>query len=297
MAKEVYWHLPGFFIHFYINQVMLDMMTEFPEKFNDGYTGGSVYGTFPGAVWNGGRAVFGKVDTTIMKTVIHTYNNLGVSVRFTWTNSYIGEDLIHDEYCNTIMDIANNGMNQVLCNSRILEDYLRDKYPDFDYISSTTKRLTNPDDFEKELESGRFFMAVLDYDLNHDEETLKRLEKYADKVEILADEICFPNCPKRLAHYNAESKAQISQDKNYKPFDCPNTHMKPEFELCKKRPAFISNEEIGSYIDRGFVNYKLVGRGLPQKLVIDSYLYYLVKPEERMFIRNRLIEILDKLMK
>ena len=163
------------------------------------------------------------------------------------------------------------------------------------YISSTTKRLTKAEDFEKEIESG-FFMAVLDYDLNHDEETLKRIEKYADKVEILVDEICFPNCPKRLAHYTAESKAQLSQDKNYKPFDCPNMRTKPSFELCKKRPAFISNEEIGSYIDRGFVNYKLVGRGLPQKLVIDSYLYYLVNPDDRKFIRDRLVSILAKLM-
>ena len=181
MVKEVYWHLPGFFIHFYINQVMLDMMEEFPEKFVDGYTAGSVYGTFPGAVWNGGRAVFGNVDTTIMKTVIGTYNKMGVPVRFTWTNSLLDESQIHDEYCNTIMKLANNGMNQVLCNSKVLEEYLRDKYPDFEYISSTTKRLTKAEDFEKELESG-FFMAVLDYDLNHDEETLKRIEKYADKV-------------------------------------------------------------------------------------------------------------------
>ena len=62
-----------------------------------------------------------------------------------------------------------------------------------------------------------------------------------------------------------------------------------------KRPAFISNDEIGSYIERGFVNFKLVGRGLPESLVIDSYLYFLVKDEERAFIGDKLKKTLDRI--
>lgn len=55
MAKEVYWHLPGFFVNFYLYQVLIDMWKEYPDKFIEGYKVGSVYGTFPGAIWNGGR--------------------------------------------------------------------------------------------------------------------------------------------------------------------------------------------------------------------------------------------------
>ena len=64
-----------------------------------------------------------------------------------------------------------------------------------------------------------------------------------------------------------------------------------------KRPSFISNEEIGSYIDRGYVNFKIVGRGLPMDFVKESYLYYLVKEEERDFIRAKMDNLLSQFAK
>ena len=59
MAKEVYWHLPGLCSFRLMNQILLNLMKDYPSKFKEGYKIGSVYGTFPGAIWNGGRAVFG----------------------------------------------------------------------------------------------------------------------------------------------------------------------------------------------------------------------------------------------
>ena len=293
MARNVYWHLPGFCVNFYLNQVIINLMHEYPDKFRDGYKVGSVYGTFPGAIWNGGRAVIGMMQKSQMKQILDTYEKLDAPVRFTWTNSLIEEEYLNDTYCNMIMKLADNGHNQVLCNSEVLEHYLREHYPGFEYISSTTKRIKNLEDFTKELDKD-FFMAVLDYDLNHDEKVLKALEPNAARVEILVDEVCFPNCPMRSNHYLAESRQQLEFDRG-KPFPCPNFKKAPSFEDAKKRPAFISNDEIGSYIDRGFVNFKLVGRGLPESLVIDSYLYFLVKDEEREFIGDKLQKTLMRI--
>lgn len=293
--KEVYWHLPGFFYFFYLNQIIINLMKEYPEKFNDGYKVGSVYGTFPGAIWNGGRAVFGLTAKKDMEAVISTYNRMGVPVRFTWTNSILEEEHVYDTYCNLIMSLADNGMNQVLVNREVLETYLRGKYPNFKYISSTTKRIKDLESFKNELDKD-YFMCVLDYDLNHDEEVLKAIEPCADRVEILVDEVCFSNCPKRTNHYKDESLMQLTFDKGTT-FDCPNKTTKPSFEESMKRPAFISAEQIGSYIDRGFVNFKLVGRGLPMQMVKDSYMYYLVKPEHRDFISAKLIKTLEAITK
>ena len=36
------------------------------------------------------------------------------------------------------------------------------------------------------------------------------------------------------------------------------------------------------------MNFKLVGRGLPKEMVLDSYMYYMVKDEHREFIRNKI---------
>ena len=269
-------------------------MKEHPDKFRDGYKIGSVYGTFPGAIWNGGRHVHGISDKNSMEQIIGTFNRFDVPVRFTWTNSLIEDKHVNDTYCNLIMDIANNGKNQVLVNSKPLEDYLKANYPHFEYISSTTKRITTLEGMKKELDNG-YFMVVLDYDLNHNEEVLKALEPEASRVEILVDEICYPGCPKRTEHYKDESLRQLTFDRGT-PFKCPNRSTAPCFEESMKRPAFISNEEIGSYIDRGYVNFKLVGRGLPQEMVLDSYMYYLVKDEHREFIRNKIDKTMKTLM-
>lgn len=290
--KEIYWHLPGFCVHFYLNQAVIMLMNKYPEKFRDGYRIGSVYGTFPGAIWNGGRAVFGIYPKHNIEQVITTYNKLDVPVRFTWTNSILEEKHLNDTYCNMIMHIADNGKNQVLTNTDVLEKYIRENYPNFKFISSTTKRILDPEVLKAELDK-EYFMVVLDYDLNHDESVLASLEPVADRVEILVDEICYPNCPKRKDHYASESQAQLEFDVDSR-FDCPNTKVKPSFAESKKRPAFIGNSDIGSYIDRGFRNFKLVGRGLPIEFVKDSYMYYLVKDEYRDEIRAKLESMLTK---
>lgn len=293
--KEIYWHLPGLCSLRYLNIVFLGLMKQYPEKFREGYKIASVYGTFPGAIWNGGRSVFGKATESDMEKIIKAYNDNGVPVRFTWTNSLLEEKHMGDAFCNRIMELADNGFNQVLVNRDCLEQHIRKNYPNYPMISSTTKRMTDLQGIKEELEKD-YHLVVLDYDLNHDEEVLKELEPYAGKLEILVNEICYPHCPMRKMHYRDESRAQLENDtKSF--FDCPNKSTPRVFSECKKRPAFISNEEIGSYIERGYVNFKIVGRGLPPQFALDSYLYFLVKDEERSFIEKQVKAVLGPMFR
>ncbi len=293
MDKKIYWHLPGFCSHKDLNIIIIDLMREYQYCFREGYSIGSVYGTFPGCIWNGGRTVLGFTSKNDAVKLIKEYNSRKVPLRFTWTNPLIGEELVHDSLCNLVMRLADNGMNQVLVNSPVLEEYLRKEYPGYKFISSTTKRITDTGELNKELERD-YFMVVLDYDLNHDEAVLKSLEPQARRVEILVDEICFPNCPRRLEHYKDEALKQLEFE-IAPPFPCHNRQNKKSFEDCKQRPAFISNEQMKEYIDRGFINFKLVGRGLPPALVLDSYLYYLVNDADREFIRGRVQKKLEEI--
>jgi len=290
MAKEVYWHLPGLCNFRIINQILMNLMKDYPSKFREGYKIGSVYGTFPGAIWNGGRAVFGTAYKGDIDKIIKMYNSRGVPVRFTWTNTLLEEKHNLDTYCNMIMKLADKKKNQVLVNAPSLEEYIRKEYPDFAVISSTTKRLVDVSSIKEELAKD-YHLVVLDYDLNHEEEVLKELEPVADKIEILVNEICSPKCPKRAEHYRAESLSQLEFDQTTA-FQCPHQNAKRGFNESMKRPAFISNEEIGSYIDRGYVNFKIVGRGLSPEFLMDSYAYFLAKDEHREFIRNKMNQIL-----
>lgn len=290
-TKEIYWHLPGLCYCRFLNHALFNLMKEHPDKFRDGYKIGSVYGTIPGAIWNGGRSVFGITSKGDIEKIIKSYNDRGIPARFTWTNSLLEEKHVYDTYCNLIMKIADNGMNQILANRDCLEEYLRKEYPGYKVISSTTKRMTDITGLKEELQKD-YHLVVLDYDLNHEEEVLKELEPYAGKVEILVNEICYPKCPMRKQHYADEARAQLEYD-TQSVFKCPNKSTPRVFEECMKRPAFISNEQIGEYIDRGYVNFKIVGRGLPMDFVKESYLYFLVKDEEREFIRKKMDAILD----
>lgn len=294
-AKEVYWHLPGFCYFRLLNQMILNMMKDYPDKFRDGYKIGSAYGSFPGAIWNGGRTVFGITGKSDIEAVLKLYNSRGVPVRFTWTNALIEERHTYDTYCNLIMKLADNGLNQVLVNTPVLEEYIRKEYPRFPLISSTTKRIVGVDGVLEELKKD-YYLVVLDYDLNHNEEALKVLEPYASRLEILVNEVCFPNCPKRSEHYLQQSKLQLEYDINTG-FPCPNNTRERKFEECTKRPSFISNEEIQNYIDRGYVNFKIVGRGMPLEFVKESYLYFLVKDEHREFIRTKIDYLLAQAQK
>ena len=294
-AKEVYWHLPGFCYFRLLNQVVINLMKDYPDKFREGYRIGSVYGTFPGAIWNGGRAVFGITGKNDMESILKTYNSRGIPVRFTWTNSLLEEKHLQDTYCNLIMRLADNGLNQVLVNTPVLEEYIRREYPHFPVISSTTKRITGLEGVLNELKKD-YYLVVLDYDLNHDEDTLKAIEPYAGRVELLVNEVCYPGCSKRAEHYRQQSLMQLEYDVNTS-FPCPNHTQERSFSECKKRPAFISNEQIGDYIERGFTNFKIAGRGMPMSYVEESYLYFLVKEEHREFIRGKIDGLFEQFKK
>lgn len=292
--ETIYWHLPGLCLSGVINHVWFDTMKRFPEMFHENYKIGSVYGTFPGAIWNGGRNyATGSSSEKEVENIIKSYNVLGIPARFTWTNVLLDETHVDDAYCNMIMRAGNNGMNQVLVNSAALEDYVRRTYPDYKVLSSTTKRILSIDKLIEELEKD-YYLVVLDYDLNHNESVIERLRPYADRIEILVNETCRPNCPNRVAHYRDISKCQLEH--NGKWFACTDTNPDARtFSGCMKRPQFMSTNDIVEYSKMGYRNFKIVGRGLSPEFYLDSLTYYFVKPENREFIRKYMDGILSKM--
>ena len=54
-------------------------------------------------------------------------------------------------------------------------------------------------------------------------------------------------------------------------------------------PAFIGVEDIKeTYLPMGFSNFKIEGRGLGSALVLEFLLYYLVKPEHQLEVREEI---------
>ena len=125
--------------------------------------------------------MLGKAGKQDIEAILKVYNSRGIPARFTWTNALLEEKHLQDPYCNLIMELADNGINQVLVNTPVLEEYIRRKYPAYRLISSTTKRITGVEGLLEELKKD-YYLVVLDYDLNHDKQALNAVGDQAGRV-------------------------------------------------------------------------------------------------------------------
>lgn len=160
-----------------------------------------------------------------------------------------------------------------------MENYIKEFYPNYGFISSTTKCLNKKEDFKEEL-SKDYKMICLDYNLNHNFNLLESLtEEEKNKCEFLVNPICPPGCPNRKEHYKLNSLFHLNYGKNYTMTSCGIKQSLVHPNTCKQS-NFISPDEIFNYYSKqGFSYYKLEGRTLDTISVGVNYVKYMVKPE------------------
>lgn len=296
---SIRFHLPSFTTHFSLNKLMIETLRDHPEYFIDGLEIASVFGCFDGSLWNGGRNVRGEFDPRITERIIKVFDELKVPIRFTFTNPLITEEHLSDKNCNEILKMADNGINQVIVMSDILEEYIRENYPNYKITSSTCKEIRDMDGVNAELEKP-YNLVVLDYNWNN---KFDELEKIKDKgrCEILVNALCQPNCPRRGEHYRSIGKHQIEHCKaaqspigdtlQFESFACP--FMGRTIYDITELPTFISPEAIqDKYLPMGFKEFKIEGRSASDIDMLETYMYYFAKPETRDKVR---FEMLKKL--
>lgn len=287
----IYFHLPDYNQHFNLNLLFHDLMQFKPEYFRPNVKIGSVYGSFPGAIWNGGRTILGGFASR--EDIINCYkafNDRGIAVRHTFTNSLIKGNMVYDTYCNIIMELGHNGVNEVLVNSPELEEYIREHFPNYPMISSTTKRIKSINKLKEEVNKG-YKLVVLDYALNRSGEIYSLPNK--EKYEILVDAYCCDDCPNRLKHYKSLAEDQLAfghLDTENPPMGCE--YIAEDFyDIMEKRNSFIKADEIYNfYYELGFRNFKIEGRTVNPFDVLESYVYYMGLPEYRDRIRLMMLK-------
>ena len=295
-------HLPGIYTHFKFNLIFATVLEQFPQYFRDVEIA-SFYGAFPQSIWNGGRTQEGLCDKRYVKMVLNAFNEKGIPVRFTFTNPALEKKHLNDKFCNMVMSLANNGLNEAIVVSPILEDYIRKTYPKFKLTSSTCKRLDDGERLAAELEKD-YSIVVVDYDLNNKFDILEKLP-HKDKCEFLVNSNCRPACPNRAQHYYNVGVQQINYanhmrkypDQPYDPIifgdgkdqNCPfftrnifdvrdlSTNIKPD-DIWEK------------YLPMGFNQFKIEGRTAWLFNLIETYVYYMAKPEFADKARYTLID-------
>lgn len=301
---EFGFHIPDFGAHFRLNLTLVNTLETHPEYFHDGLKISSLFGTFPGSVWNGGRYLGGSAEMRSINDIIRVFNEKDIPLRFTFTNPLLKKEHLGDSYCNQIMRAANNGLNEVIVMSPILEEYIRTNYPDYPVTSSTCKQIEDMDGVLEELKKD-YKYVVLDYNWNNKFEELEKIDPAdRERCEILVNPCCIANCPRRGEHYRYIGEEHIKawehsknmlnkQPYKYNDFECP--YINGSIYDITDRGNFVSVQTIiEKYVPMGFKNFKIEGRTTPDINLLETYIYYMVKPEYQDKLRLNMLSILTE---
>lgn len=275
--------LPGMYEHanFYFN--LLELKLTNPEYFYDNIEIEIIYGNPQFCIWDGGR-IFQQYDQASkekIEEIIHIYNNnFNIPIRYVFTNKCLEKKHYYNRFGNLLMELGANGPNEVVVADDNFMQYLKENYPTYKYVSSTTKCLINTEDVLNELHKEDYKLVCLDYNLNHHMNFLKELNpEEKQKTEFLVNAICGPGCPNRLDHYYKNSQSHLECGRPYHMGYCTIAHKDTSFN--EKKHHITYQDICNIYEPLGFEHYKLEGRTWTDLDLILSVSNYLVKPEYR----------------
>lgn len=283
--------IPGLYYHHELNFKLLNLMEKNPNMFYPNIEIEAVYGVFPWSILDGGR-IFPQskhVTTDEIKRISEKYNDFNVAVRLVCTNSQLTEKHFNDRFSNLMLELCNKKGNQiVVANDKLLE-YIKTKYKNYEFISSTTKCLKK-EDFIKELSKDFYSEVCLDYNLNTNLELLNSLYKVQkEKCEFLCNAICPPSCPTRKHHYKLNSLYQLQYGREYGVPYCGISGSNISCTTRNYTNNFSYDKILNVYEPMGFQHFKLEGRTLPTEVQAIIYGEYMAKPEYKDELISQLL--------
>ena len=287
---KAYYHLPGLFEFYELYRMFLPLFREHREYFYDWCEIGSIYGAPGDCHWGGGRVGFGDQRPEDVARLMREYD---ISSRLTFSNSLLQEEHLADSKCNalcTLFEKNGSAENGVILCSDLLLDSLRERYPGFYFVSSTTKVLTEFRQLEAELDREAFRYVVPDFRLNKAFDRLNALPaEKKRKVEFLCNECCRFDCRDRKACYENVSRKSLGEDCDDHICTSPNAARGYRFSDAMNNPGFIGIDDIQNvYLPNGFSHFKIEGRSLGSAMILEFLLYYMTKPEYQLRVREEI---------
>ena len=296
-------NLPGMYEIYELNKLTIEQFKEQPEIFNKNINIHACYGNFQFCTWEGGRAfTSSQVHQALKKDIekiFDFYNSHNIAVRLVFTNSLLTKENYNNRFENLILSIGNNGLNEIVINNEGLEDYIRNKYKNYNFISSTTKRIINIEESLKEINKPQYKFICLDDDLNSNIDFLKQVpSNLKNKIELLCNEVCVPNCPNRINHYKIESKYALSYGIPCNNIECKAMGNIDSPIVAKYKNTITLDKIYDLYYPLGINQYKLQGRGLNYIDNIYTYIRYLILPEYQYdfarYCMTNILKTIDK---
>lgn len=270
-------YLPGIMKFFKLNSSLIELVKAKSSLIRADINIKAVYGVFPTSIFNGGRMDYGFVDVDTIQAILNYYENEDISLHYTFTNSLISEDHLQDHFCNLCLRLAHSPKNGVIVSHPLLYQYIKEKYPLYQLILSTTADIIDISEINR---------ATTMYDLvvpSFQVRDLSILEQvhHKEKIELLAFDFCNPYCKNRLKHYQTicEYSLQYKLPKNLlELMECPRLfHINNYME----NPHCIKPVDLSKYESAGFNKIKLPGRNLSALQLASIYADYFSLRGER----------------
>ena len=285
---KIYYHLPGLFEFYELYSVFLPLFQEHREYFYDWCEIGSIYGAPADCIWGGGRVGFGDCDSQAVLKMMQKY---GISARLTFSNPLLKKENLSDKKCNelcVLFENVNKKQNGIIVHSDLLLEYLKNKYPGFYFVSSTTKVLTEFEQLMNEVNRSEFRYVVPDFRLNKAFDKLEQMTgSEKEKIEFLCNECCWFGCKDRKYCYETVSRKNLGEDCPEHQCRAPESEQGYLFSKAMTNPGFIGIDDIRNiYMPMGFSNFKIEGRSLGSALILEFLLYYMTKPNYQLQVRE-----------
>ena len=290
---QTFYHLPGLFEFYDLYKAFLPLWHEHRECFYDWCDIGSIYGAPSDCIWGGGRVGFGDAEPEKVAALVKEY---GISARLTFSNSLVREEHLADVQCNELCRMFEGGSGDaaggagIIVHSDLLLDYIKAKYPGFYFVSSTTKVITDFEQFVTELNRNEFSYVVPDFRLNKQFGKLNALtDAQKQKVEFLCNECCWFGCYDRKNCYENVSRKSLGENCADHKCVSPTAQRGYRFYDAMKNPGFIGIDDIRNvYAPAGFRHFKIEGRSLGSAIILEFLLYYMTKPEHQLKVREEI---------
>ncbi len=279
--------------------VLLNLFKVIEEGFGCRPPVEAVHGA-PSVSWNGGRTPFLSFNAGDLNGILNDFHSKDIGCFLTFSNHLLEAGDLNDSTCNFLLDsiALRADRNGVIVASDRLSNYIAAKHPDLRQIASIVKTTVeggrgNAAHY-REL-GQRFYRYILHPDDCHDPKLLDQLDR--EKVEILINENCLGECPRRPRHYDAVARAQLFAAANQAvPLQSPFPPGSPMHELeqvavecqadpiikqigLRRRNCNLTRGELKAIYDMGFRHFKIQGRTDKIFTYVYDLARYTLEPE------------------
>lgn len=287
--------IPGMYEHYILNFKLLELLEEKPEFFLPDINIAAVYGNFQFNIFDGGRNFnsYRHTSKEEIEYVISQYNDrFHIPIRQVYTNTQLKPTDYYNRFGNLCLFLAENPLNELVINDDKFAEYVREYYPQYTFISSTTKCLSSPQALLEELNNPLYKMVCLDYNLNKNQALLKDQipQELRSKCEFLVNAICPPGCPQRKQHYKLNSLYSLSYGKRYSMENCQIQQNTLHPTMVHSKNNITIEEILSDYIPLGYNLFKIEGRTLSLLENACNYVRYMVKPEYQQYVLTILLD-------